>query len=303
LLLVAALTTAAGLLVARASARSPALAPAVTEPDFDPAQTVPGLVPYEDHAELERSVEQMRERLAQTTVTRDYLHSLLNSMTDAVFVTEPSGLIRMSNDAACRLTGLGDAELQARGIASLIENPAELPLQQLLAGACKTGETVIRTRTGQTLPVSFSGSAISTGDPQLGGSIYVLRDITDRKRAERRIRYLARYDALTKIPNRMQFQHLLQQAIARCLRNGHSVALLYLDMDRFKEINDTFGHAAGDRVLEALTERVSRVLPADAVFGRLAGDEFAVLVDGLSGGDPRLELQQVAASVLHSVSE
>ena len=287
LLLCAALTTVARLIVGQANTRTRG----------------PVLAPYEDHAELERSIEQMRERLAQTTVSRDYLHSLLNSMTDAVFVTEPSGLIRMSNDAACSLTGLANAELQAREIASLIENPAELPPAQLLAGACKTGETVIRTQTGQTIPVSFSGSGISTDDSQLGDSIYVLRDITDRKRAERRIRYLARYDALTKIPNRMQFQHLLQQAIARCLRNGNSVALLYLDMDRFKEINDTFGHAAGDRVLESLTERVSRVLPADAVFGRLAGDEFAVLVDGLSGNDPRLELQQVAAAVLHSVSE
>lgn len=277
--------------------------PAAIESRLDTTQTLPRLVAYEEHVELERAVEQMRERLAQTTVSRDYLHSLLNSMTDAVFVTDPTGRIRMSNDAACRLTGFDDAELQAREIATLIENPAELPRAQLLAGACRTGETVIRTQTGQTLPVSFNGSDITTEDPQLGGSIYVLRDITDRKRAERRIRYLARYDALTKIPNRMQFQHLLQQAIARCLRNGHSVALLYLDMDRFKEINDTFGHAAGDQVLGSLTERVSRVLPADAVFGRLAGDEFAVLVDGLARGDPRLDLQQIAASILHSVSE
>ncbi len=89
------------------------------------------------------------------------------------------------------------------------------------------------------------------------GCIFVARNITDRKRAERRIRYLARYDALTKIPNRMQFQHLLQQAIARALRTRGGVALLYLDMDRFKEVNDTFGHGAGDRVLEVLTE-VSR---------------------------------------------
>jgi diguanylate cyclase (GGDEF)-like protein/PAS domain S-box-containing protein len=245
----------------------------------------------------------MRQRLAQTTVSRDYLHSVLNSMADAVFVTDPAGMIRMSNDAASRLTGFKEAELSEHFIGVLIENPAEQPPEELLERARKSGETVIRTRTGQTLPASFSGSDITIDDPQLAGSIFVLRDITDRKRSERRIRYLARYDTLTKIPNRMQFQHLLQQAIARSLRSGHCVSLLYLDMDRFKEINDSFGHAAGDHVLESFTERVSRVLPADAAFGRLAGDEFAVLIDGLERQSARSLLKQVTASILHSVGD
>ncbi len=68
----------------------------------------------------------------------------------------------------------------------------------------------------------------------------------------------------------MQFQHLLQQALARAARSGTSVALLYLDMDRFKEVNDTFGHSAGDRTLEILTERLTRTLPKDTV-ARTAG--------------------------------
>src|SRR5207244_4686662 len=136
------------------------------------------------------------------------------------------------------------------------------------AAAQETRDTVARTRGGQTIPVSFTGSHIETDDPQFQGNIFVARNITDRKRAERRIRYLARYDALTKIPNRMQFQHLLQQCIARALRNKTSLVLLYLDMDRFKEINDTFGHAAGDRTLEILTERLTRALPQETVIGR-----------------------------------
>ena len=85
----------------------------------------------------------------------------------------------------------------------------------LLQAAQETRETVVRTRSGQTIPVSLTGSQIASDDPQFQGNIFVARNITDRKRAERRIRYLARYDALTKVPNRMQFQHLLQQAIAR----------------------------------------------------------------------------------------
>ena len=158
---------------------------------------------------------------------------------------------------------------------------AERGAFDLSQAAQDTRETVVRTRHGQTIPVSFSGSQIATEDPQFQGIIFVARNITERKRAERRIRYLARYDALTKIPNRMQFQHLLQQAIARARRHGTALALLYLDMDRFKEVNDTFGHAAGDRTLEILTERLTRSLPKDTVVGRLAGDEFAVFIEGL----------------------
>ena len=150
------------------------------------------------------------------------------------------------------------------------------------AAAVETRETVIATRSGQTIPVSLSGAPIAADDPQFQGTIFVVRNITDRKRAERRIRYLARYDALTKVPNRMQFQHMLQQAIARARRNDRGIVLLYLDMDRFKEINDTFGHAAGDRTLEVLSERLTHILPKEAVVGRLAGDEFGLFIEGFA---------------------
>src|SRR6202000_2191599 len=85
-------------------------------------------------------------------------------------------------------------------------------------------ESVFRTASGQTIPVSIASSAISSQDPQVQGTIYVARNITERKRAERRIRYLARYDTLTKMPNRMQFQHLLQQAIVPSRLSPRSLA-------------------------------------------------------------------------------
>ena len=254
--------------------------------------------------ELEQAFENMRQALRSTTFTRNYLHSVLNSMTDAVFVTAPGGIVRIANEAAWRLTGYAESELIGKDIVKLIE-PSDKGEPDPLRVACETGETVLRTHSGQTIPVSFVSSTIATDDPQFEGQIYVARDITERKRAERRIRYLARYDALTKIPNRMQFQHLLQQAIARSRRSGHGVAMLYIDMDRFKEVNDTFGHASGDRVLEVLSERLTRVLSGEAVLGRLAGDEFALFVDGISeqseeAGGP---VAQLARTVLHAASE
>ena len=256
---------------------------------------------HEALADLQQALERMRGRLRQSTINKNYLHSVLNSMTDAVFVTSPDGVIKMANSAACKLLSFGEEELLGRSIIAVLDE-RERANFDLLQAAQETRETVVRTRSGQTIPVSFTGSRIDSDDPQFQGNIFVARNITDRKRAERRIRYLARYDALTKIPNRMQFHHLLQQSIARALRAGQVVAVLYLDMDRFKEVNDTFGHGAGDRTLEVLAERLTRSLPKETVVGRLAGDEFALFVDGLpSDADNRGPIAQLARSLLTEV--
>ena len=248
---------------------------------------------------LQRAFERTRLALNDTTFSRDYLHSVLNSMGDSVFVADPDGTIRLVNDAARNMTGFPGEELIGTRVAALLAAVVADGADPM-AVAREAGETVLRTRAGQTIPVSFVVSKVASSDPLFTGDIYVARDITDRKRAERRIRYLARYDALTKIPNRMQFQHLLQQSIARARRAGQGVALLYIDMDHFKEVNDTFGHASGDRVLEVLTERLTRVLSSESVLGRLAGDEFALFVEGLSAeADETLEqVSQLARTVL-----
>jgi diguanylate cyclase (GGDEF)-like protein/PAS domain S-box-containing protein len=256
---------------------------------------------HEALAELQQALERMRARLRTTTINKNYLHNVLNSMTDAVFVTSPDGVIKVANSAACKLLGFSEEELLGRGILAVLDERERAGFD-LLQAAQETRETVVRTRAGQTIPVSFTGSRIDSDDPQFQGNIFVARNITDRKRAERRIRYLARYDALTKIPNRMQFHHLLQQTIARALRAGQVVAVLYLDMDHFKEVNDTFGHAAGDRTLEVLAERLTRSLPQGTVVGRLAGDEFALFVDGLpADADNRGPIAQLAKTLLTDV--
>lgn len=271
----------------------------MAEGDFTQSVRV---VRNDELGDLQRTVDQMRKSLADTTITKNYLDNVLNSMVDAVFVVRPDGSIRSTNLAAQRLTGNANQELVDRQIGSLLHAP-ELAEGERVQRAAETGEAVLRNASGQTLPVSFSGSELESSDPNFQGRIYVARDITDRKRAERRIRYLARYDALTKIPNRMQFQHLLQQAIARALRARTGLALLYLDMDHFKEVNDTFGHGAGDRVLEVLTERLTATLPPDTVLGRLAGDEFALFIDGISEHSAPEVVRHLSRDILNAVSQ
>jgi diguanylate cyclase (GGDEF)-like protein/PAS domain S-box-containing protein len=250
--------------------------------------------------ELQRALERMRRNLAETTITKNYLDTVLNSLSDSVIVTTPEGLIKSCNEATQRLLGYGESDLLGKPLESFVD---EAHRNAFDPSADASRETVLRTASGQTIPVSIASSSITSADPQFQGNIYVARNITERKRAERRIRYLARYDTLTKMPNRMQFQHLLQQAIARSRRNQTAVALLYLDLDRFKEVNDTFGHSAGDRTLEVLSERLTRALSKETVIGRLAGDEFAMFVDGLPlEQDNRPSLGGLARTLLDEIS-
>jgi diguanylate cyclase (GGDEF)-like protein/PAS domain S-box-containing protein len=257
---------------------------------------------HDELGDLQFALERMRQKLNETTITKNYLNTVLNSLSDAVLVTSTDGIVKSCNEATQHLLGYSEEELLGKPLIGFIDEAHRAAFDPSHA-APEARETVLRTASGQTIPVSMASSAISSEDPQFQGNIYVARNITERKRAERRIRYLARYDTLTKMPNRMQFQHLLQQAIARARRNQRSLALLYLDLDRFKEVNDTFGHAAGDRTLEILSERLTRNLSKDTVIGRLAGDEFAMFIDDLPPDtDNRAGLATLARTLLDEIS-
>ena len=256
-----------------------------------------------DLAPLEHALEQMRLKLQQSAINNNYLTSVLDSMNDAVLVTSESNIISKVNVSAENLFGFSSAELIGKPLHELLV-PVQRDGQAPATGLSEMEESVIRTASGQTIPVSISSSALNSASAEFQGTIFVMRDITDRKRAERRIRYLARFDSLTKLPNRMQFQHLLQQGIARARRAERIVTLLYLDLDRFKEINDTFGHEAGDRTLEILSDRLTRALPKEAVLGRLAGDEFAVFIEGIDPQeDERAQSANLARVVLAEISK
>jgi diguanylate cyclase (GGDEF)-like protein/PAS domain S-box-containing protein len=206
------------------------------------------------------------------------LEKLISNMSEAIFVADQGGKIVTTNVAAQTLIGFGAEHLVARAIGDFLENEDSSAVPQ--GPISKPSQGLLRTRDGATVFVSYQISELDTDSGSRSRLIYAAQNIDDRKKIEQRIRYLARTDPLTKMANRMQFQHYLQQGIARARRSRKYLALMYLDIDRFKDINDTFGHGAGDRTLEIFSRRVLDELPEQSVAGRLAGDEFGVMISG-----------------------
>jgi diguanylate cyclase (GGDEF)-like protein/PAS domain S-box-containing protein len=135
-------------------------------------------------------------------------------------------------------------------------------------------------------------------DGEVAGVYTMSTDVTTMKQVERQLQTLARFDALTGLPNRRQFEERLPEAMNRCRRSGMPMALMFLDMDRLKMINDTHGHAGGDAVLKELAVRLAASVRATDGLARLAGDEFVVILEGLGNPD---EAQYVARKVLNAL--
>ena len=253
--------------------------------------------------DLARVFNEMRDKLRKTTVSRDFVDKLLSGMNESIFVTDEQGVITRVNDAAARMLDYTPDELVGKPIEEIIDSVRSGKLQTHNEGSVPD-DAVFLTSQGDPVPVSYTGSIIDADNGVPGARIFAAQNITERRKAEKRIRYLARIDPLTKVPNRMQFQHLLQRAIAKAKRSNYSVALFYVDVDHFKEINDTFGHMAGDTALETVANRLAEVLPEDCIVGRLAGDEFAVIVDRLKPSEESMQqLGKLAKQVLNRLAE
>jgi diguanylate cyclase (GGDEF)-like protein/PAS domain S-box-containing protein len=272
----------------------------LSQSDFgEPLEVLHG----DELGDLAEVFNKMRDKLRSTTISRDYVDSILSSMNEAIIVTSADGTITRVNKATSRLLGYKSDELVGQNMDFIVDKKKGRPLEPD-SGFGIPRDAFLLAKSGENIPVSYTSSSTGNDDGLAGDCIYAAQNITERRKAERRIRYLARIDALTKIPNRMQFQHLLQRSIARARRSGKSLALLYLDVDKFKDINDTFGHLAGDKTLETVANRLSSASPPNSVIGRLAGDEFAVIVDKLEPGAQMVPaLNKLAREILDRLAE
>jgi len=238
---------------------------------------------------------------------RELLDAFLEHIPDNVFFKDrDSRFVRISRAMADHF-GLADPT-QAVGKADFDFFDPEHARQALAdeQEIIRTGQPKIGIEGNETRPDGRESWVLTTKVPlkdrrgQVIGTLGITHNITERRQAELRVRYLALHDALTGLPNRVLLEDRLSQAIALASRNQKSVAVLMLGLDRFKDINDSFSHDAGDRLLEAVSQRLQASLRTSDILARLGGDEFIV---GLPLVASREEIETVAHKVLASLAE
>jgi diguanylate cyclase (GGDEF)-like protein/PAS domain S-box-containing protein len=208
--------------------------------------------------------------------------SALSAAANSIFITDKRGHIMWANAAFCRLSGFRLEELtdQTPRIQKSGQHDAEFYReiwQTILAGKVWSGETVERRKNGELYTVHQTITPLTDGSGEITHFIAVHEDITARKDAEARIEHLAYHDPLTGLCNRAELHNRLEQAVQQAKRNSCSLALHFIDLDRFKVVNDTLGHAVGDALLQAVARRLESCLRSSDTVARVGGDEFAVL--------------------------
>ncbi len=161
------------------------------------------------------------------------------------------------------------------------------------------GEIWNRRKNGEIYPEWLSITAAKNSVGKVENYLAIFSDITLRKQEKQELYDLATHDALTGLPNRFFFNERLRHALARAKRAGHLVGLLYLDLDRFKPVNDSLGHKCGDKLLQTVARRMQRLVREGDTIARLGGDEFAVILEHLSR--PR-DAEVTATKLLHALA-
>ncbi|MBV7453693.1 EAL domain-containing protein [Acidovorax sp. sif1233] len=222
-----------------------------------------------------------------------------------VFEASSEGIIIMNadqqiisvNKAFCRSTHYDFYEVLGEDLGFLLEESGGEPLstqirRTMLDKESWQGEVRFRRRSGETYPAWLMVSAVreGKGGGAVANHIGIAIDITDRKRSEERIQFLAHHDVLTELPNRSLCVQRLQLALAQSSVTGEKVAVLFIDLDRFKAINDTLGHHIGDGLLRSVAGRLTQAVRSRDTVSRLGGDEFVVVMRDVAG---REDVQQL----------
>ncbi len=228
---------------------------------------------------------QQQQAAAANAKLRKLTHGIENSAS-AVLITDLEGTIEYVNRKFCQLTGYS-AEEAIGGNPRILKSDAtprevfDNLWRTILSGSEWRGELLNRRKNGE---LYWSITSISPLRDELGHVTHFIanvEDINDRKNAEATIEHLAYYDPLTDLPNRRMLQDRLEMALRRSRRQSNGMALLYLDLDGFKHVNDNLGHPAGDRLLKEMATRFTSLLRDDDLVCRLGGDEFAVILHDL----------------------
>jgi diguanylate cyclase (GGDEF)-like protein/PAS domain S-box-containing protein len=228
---------------------------------------------------------------------------------DGVITIDSQGLVESINKAACTLFDYTPEEVVGRNISMLTPEPHRSQHDGYLKRYVSTRQAHImgkltevegQRKDGSMFPMSLQLSEIVNGEDRT--FIGIVRDITEHRRDIEEIRRLAFYDSLTGLPNRRLLMDRLRQAMHTSNRSGHHGALMFLDLDHFKQLNDTQGHDFGDLLLQQVASRIQNCARMGDSLARLGGDEFVVLLENLSanGSDAANQAETVANKILQS---
>lgn len=235
----------------------------------------------EDGAEffqaIVRDVTEREEAQRKIRESEQRIREVIEMTPAGYFLADSEGIILEVNPALCRLSGFAKDELVGQKLLKLFSFPPWEGVALARGGPTSTHgtEAVLRNRNGEDLLVLFNGRIKRDRDGNAECVTGFMTDITARKQAESRLEQLATHDALTGLPNRA----LLNERVHQMLNNGprsSAIAVMFIDLDRFKEVNDSFGHALGDTLLCEVATRLQRELRPGDVIARLGGDEFVV---------------------------
>ncbi|PWF63971.1 diguanylate cyclase [Shewanella sp. BC20] len=211
--------------------------------------------------------------------------TVFNASTDGIIITDPLLSIISINQAFTDITGLTEQDLHQDASRFInTGHPSEDAYQAMLnllqQGEQWQGELIKETASGY-LPLSVRINTVRNQDNRLTHFVIVITDISERKAEEEHLRHIAHHDALTNLPNRVLFHTKLEQAIVHAQRSDGIFAILFLDLDNFKPVNDEFGHDVGDKLLQEVAKRLTGNIRQIDTITRLGGDEFVILLEHL----------------------
>jgi len=238
-------------------------------------------------------------------VERRLSSTVFDSSSDAIMVSDRNNQIISVNAAFCEITGYARDEVLGKDPKMLSAGRQQhefyLELWNSLRETGKwNGEIWNRRKTGELYMEWLSISTVKNNQGEITHYVGIFSDITERKQAEERVRHLAHYDALTDLPNRTLFHDRLQQALIQAQRGHYQVAVMFIDLDRFKVINDTLGHSVGDLLLQAVAQRLTNCVRQGDTVCRQGGDEFVILLPEIGHAE---DAALVAQKVLDSVGQ
>ncbi|HZT11576.1 MAG TPA: EAL domain-containing protein [Candidatus Baltobacteraceae bacterium] len=237
--------------------------------------------------------------------TNEFLKNVLESITDAVFSLDLSGKFALANQRLTQITGYRHHELIGMPFEQIFTVDAQSEVQRMLAHALnelgkeRRFEAHVAHADGHQRTITCSLHPLAQGD-RITGVVGTASDVTDRKIAEQRIEHLAYHDPLTNLPNRRLLSDRLAMAMSQAKRDRRMVAVLFVDLDRFKSINDSLGHRTGDLVLAELGTRLRACVRAGDTVARMGGDEFVFLLPAIESID---EVHAVAHKVLAAIRQ